>query len=416
MRQMNNNRGVALISALILISLILYFVMQVTYESQVEFRANAQAINQLKSRYAAKAGVELSLLRISLYQKVSAQYAETLGSNAAMLDMIWNFPFVWPPVLPDEVHSIDKDAIDAIVSESFMKANFRADITDEGSRIDINDLGSPSKGLREKTKTQIESIFKSRLDQDDDWARDNRGMNYDEIINNIVDWVDVDTAALNGGDESNYYDHLKTLDKDTKSNWPPNRTFRTLQELRMVAGMTDEIFALLEPKITIFGQKGINPNYAAKDILMTLAPGITSEIADEIIKRRDSQKEGGPFKDEETFLAFLTSKGVRLDDNSTNVPLFFKSPMNFKIVSSGQFGNSMTEITAVTLDMVNTQKRLNEFLDKEKDKSDDEKKGSEPGAAPDSEGGKKDDTKKSENNKKSTPKGPPNIVYWFEKS
>ena len=41
--------------------------------------------------------------------------------------------------------------------------------------------------------------------------------------------------------------------------------------------MKDEFYDLLEPRVTIYGMKGINPNLANKEVLKSLDPGMTDE-------------------------------------------------------------------------------------------------------------------------------------------
>ena len=59
-----NNRGVALLIAIFSLALMILVAMEVSYETNVEYVVASQKVNRLKAYYAAKAGVELSLLRV----------------------------------------------------------------------------------------------------------------------------------------------------------------------------------------------------------------------------------------------------------------------------------------------------------------------------------------------------------------
>ena len=54
-----------------------------------------------------------SLLRIMLYKQAMAAMGDTLGANKNMLDPIWNFPFMWPPIAPSggKTTEVDKDML-----------------------------------------------------------------------------------------------------------------------------------------------------------------------------------------------------------------------------------------------------------------------------------------------------------------
>jgi hypothetical protein len=70
-------------------------------------------------------------------------------------------------------------------------------------------LGSPSKSLRNKTKQQLLLRLQARvLNQQDTFAERYANFNFEELINNIADWIDDDQESLNGGGEQGYYTEL----------------------------------------------------------------------------------------------------------------------------------------------------------------------------------------------------------------
>ncbi|MNJ98553.1 General secretion pathway protein K [compost metagenome] len=401
---LNNRRGIALLMATASIMLISYFAMELSYDTNIEYEVNAKSLNRLKAYYAAKSGMQLSLLRIKVYQQAQSKFGQQLGNNSAMLDQIWKFPFAWPLPIPDDLNAVDKDTFNKMTKESIMDAAYMVTIEDEGSKIDINDLNSPSKTLRENTAKQLLAVFQQKLKEDEKFAREYSNFRFDELINKIADWMSAKSQSANGGDKAAAYNQMNADSQSTY--YPPNRSFRTLSEMHMVPGMDDELYNILEPRITIYGMKGINPNIATRDVLKTLDAGMTDEAVAEIVKRRDSQDEGGPFKDEEEFWQFVQSKGVRLEANPPP-PLIFDSVMNFKIRSTGEFAGTAREIIAIVMDFDKTAAKVKTLVDKEKaDESGEEQ--------PDSDGSKqKSSTPTTKKSKVS--KGPPRIVYWNER-
>jgi hypothetical protein len=131
----------------------------------------------------------------------------------------------------------------------------------------------------------------------------------------------------------------------------------------MVATMEDDIYDALVPEITLYGGKGVNVNYAEKELLMALDPQITKEIADEIIKRRNDPNLGGPFKKPEEFLQFLNGFGVNTDDfNDKKVPIYTDSEINFNVSCIGLVGNVSREITSVVYDYQTVKWRLTDSM------------------------------------------------------
>lgn len=348
-----NQKGMALIIAIFTVVLICYLVVEITYETSVEYTINANSVNRIKAYYAARSGLELSLIRVKLYNKIQRQLGSKMGAQAKMLDLIWSFPFAWPLMAPDGATEVDKGMIKDTMGESKMDGSYSINITDEGSKFDINDLGSEAKALRDITKKQLLNMWESKM-KDDDFAKNHRDIRFDEIVNNIEDWVDANVDKVDGrGNESDLY-----ADKNTQEvQLPPNRNFRTVEELRLVAGVTEEIYDILKDRVTVYGMKAINPNHASREVLMSLDPAITDEIAGEIIKRRDDNNLGGPFQDgsdscKSDFWNFVTSKGGRVDKTvEDSTPLRCNKVINFRITSTGEFGGVSRQITAVVYDV-----------------------------------------------------------------
>ena len=400
---MNNKKGIALIMAVSTLALLITIAMEVMYDSNVEYLVNSQAMNRMKAYYAAKAGIDISLLRIKIFQQIN----QKMGKNAAQipfLDQIWKFPLVWPVDIPDNVSSIEKDDVKKAIKSSIMDATFRTDIEDEGSKFDINDLASASKTLNTAMQKQILQIFETELKENDEFRNKYSSFKFAELVGSIADWMSSKKSSVNGGDKSAPYQVYKT------KGFPPNRGFRTLQELRLVNGMTDEFYSLLEPKITIYGLKGINPNNASKEVLMALDPGITAEIAKKIIEHIQDPKKG-PFKGGadgiQAFWDFVTKElGARLEQDTKNIPIVLDTMVSFKISSTGIFANTSQKITAIVMDLNLSAQRTSDYIKKDKE----DPNAAAPAPAP-------TDPAKGLGSQKQNdplPKGPPRIVYWAE--
>lgn len=398
-----NQKGVALLITIFTVMIITYVVMEIIYDTNMEYVINAQSVSRLKAYYAAKSGLEISLLRIKLYAKIQNQLGDKIPPDKRnLLDLIWQFPFAWPPMLPEEVSGVDKDMISDKVKEATMDAAYVTSITEEGSKIDLNDLASPAKGLREVSKRLLLQVFEGLRLNDEEWARANEDLRAEEIVNNIIDWVDADQISLNGGDERQFYSHLKT-----EKPLPPNRGFRTIDELRMVHGVTDQVFDLLKNRVTIYGMKSINPNHASADVLKALDPTINDEVVGKILERRNDPDQK-PFENEADFWDFVMAEGAQVsEENRKSIPMTFSEIHSFRIKSTGEFANTTREIEAVVFDFGSIGSTIAELMNKES-------QGDQGNDGTDDKSG----AKSGGNQKKSNeplPKGPPRIVYLIER-
>ena len=363
----NNQQGSAIMLAIFTVTFVIFLTTEISKNTIMEYLTSSVEIKKVQAQYAADACLKLNLLRIKGYQQANNALGDQIP-DLSMLDTIWQFPLNWPPTLPTNISQFDSSTIKKTVGGSLMKHQFVSSISSEGGKIDINDLGSPSEGLRNKTKLQILQRLQSRvLNGDDSFAERYANFNFEELVNNIADWVDQDQESQNGGGEQAYY-------TDYRNEFiPPNRPFKTMQEMHMVAGMTHEIFNILAPEITLFGVKGVNINQADQEVLMSLFsqydPQTANELVTEILKRRNSPELGGPFKDEEEFVGFL---GAFIDpqgfnDSEGKIPLFFGAELNFKISCIGVVGNMTREIEAVVYDATSVQGRLQTALLQDQD-------------------------------------------------
>jgi general secretion pathway protein K len=246
------------------------------------------------------------------------------------------------------------------------------------------------------------------------FAEKYRGYNFDELVNNIADYIDEDSDSLNGGDEGGAYRDVS----EPGVTMPPNRSLRTIDELHQVAGMNDEFFNLLEPKLTVYGSKGVNVNYADKGVLLALDPTMTEEAADKVIARRNDPKQGGPFKSEQEFYGFLQPFSVDIRTiQEAKIPLLFDQEYNFRIAASGVASNVKREIIAITYDFPSLAARYADMIHKQRQ----EEKGqpitplggnSSGGGATGGTGGTGSATGGA--NQASAAKGRPTVVSWEE--
>lgn len=403
-----SKNGVALLLAMTSLILMVFVASEVSTDSTIEYVVNSQEINRIKAFYSARSSVDLALLRIKVYQQASRMNLPP--GFAQQLNQVWQFPFAWPLPIAAEASIATKDDIEGAAKASIFDGQYTHTITDEGSKIDVNDLASPSKTLREITKKQVLTIFESKIQNDEKFREVYQNYDFTELVSRIADWMSEKNSSENGGDKRQPFQSLG----DT---YPPNRGFRTLDEMRLVPGMTEDFFTLMAQSVTIYGSKAINPNTASNDVLKSLDAGMTDEAVKEAIERRDDEEKGGPFKgvssDEcrNDFKQFVESRGARLAPEFDKIPFQCDQVVNFKIEAVGMTGSGRGAVRKkITAYVMNTQKAastIKSYLEKEK-KEQDEANGIQPN--PNQNPGSKPSAPAQD----PLPKGRPRIVYWIE--
>jgi general secretion pathway protein K len=363
-RHLQNQKGSAILFSVFFMSLLMFIALEISKDTVVEYQGSLNTVKRVQAYYAAKACTELSLLRIKTYQQAtrslgSAQSGQPQMIDTSMLDIIWQFPLSWPLALPtdNDMSMANQDEIKKANTQSTFKHRFSSQISSESGKIDINDLASPSKVIREKTRVQILDIFQAKIREQGDFSKKYYNFRFEDLLNHVTDWIDADKNSLMGGDEGSHYRDMQSL------YIPPNQPFKTVDELHMVKMMEDELYEVLAPNITVFGGKGINVNYADKTMLMALDTGITEQVVTEIMKRRNDINLGGPFKDEKDFFGFIGGFGVNTTNfNKDKIPLYFDPEINFRISCIGNVGNLNREITSIVFDFAKVQSRLRKSL------------------------------------------------------
>lgn len=102
----------------------------------------------------------------------------------------------------------------------------------------------------------------------------------DRLAQAIADWRDPDDYRRARGAEDREYSQLGLAA-------PENRPFGSLTELRSVAGMTDKLFELVSPYLSLRGGGRVNVNAAELPVLLAL-PGISPLVASVVLHRRET--------------------------------------------------------------------------------------------------------------------------------
>ena len=408
---LKQSKGLALIMVLSGTVLVVSIIQETIFNTQTEYRSTVSEFHSLKAYYAAKAGMEISLLRIKNYRSIMKNYGTTLQPFQSYVDLIWKIPFNWPPVLMSEDEQSHIEEISTLTDNSLMQdVKYNTVITTTASRIDLNDLASPIPSLRRWTfKILFQLIQQLQLNEENlnpdevnpDEILDEAQIT--EILSNITDWIDPDSLM---GQSS-----LPEKGASDDNPAPPNRSLISLTELHQVPGMSDTLYEKIKPFVTIHGEKGLNINTAPTEILQAL--GLPLEIAEETF----AQTSGQLLFTQQTFANFLNSQDLQhldqelLQDKENSSYLNFNAPHNFQIESIGLSQHSIKTITAVYFDSAFVSKRFDELLN-----ADIKRQQRNPEQAQRSQPRPTNETASPPPQSPTESKQPPTIIYWKESS
>ncbi len=167
-------------------------------------------------------------------------------------------------------------------------------IEDEDRKINLNKLILPN---RNAPDTHNLPVFRRLLDI---LAID------PSVADAVIDWMDVDESPSGvGGAESSYYMSLRYPYKCK------NDFFDTVEELRLVRGVTPEVFEKLRPYVTVRSSGRVNINTAPKAVIMALSAGQGETFAGEIDEKTAdaliAYRQDRPFRNTNTLKSDLTA-------------------------------------------------------------------------------------------------------------
>ena len=244
--QRHDERGVALLLAILVLALLVALILEFDSDARREYREAAAFRDNFKATVLTRAAVQAA--RAVLQQDLLRD--KQTGQVYDGTTDLWAFP-------------INKYAI----GDGLMTAQ----IEDERSKLNLNDLATVADPKSKKTKVdRVKRLF-GLLQLNPD------------LVDGIVDWVDADDIPEAAGAESVYYQALRP------SYRAANAPLQTIRELRLVKGMTPEIVDKLLQYVTIYPQEGesrININTADLLVLQAIDPRISQSMAGEIIQNR----------------------------------------------------------------------------------------------------------------------------------
>ena len=194
-------------------------------------------------------------------------------------------------------------------------------IDDLGGRINLNDLVTPNGQVDPLTKDRLARLLV---------ALGITGLNVDTLI----DWVDPDdqTASAYGAEDGQY---LMAEPGYRAANQP----FVSITELRLIEGMTEEIYVALRPHVSAVPVSGIgiNVNAATGPVLMSLHPDLNEAQAESIIAKREE----GRFENIQDFLAMPEFSGMGLKASGLTLQTRF-----FEVVSRITYDNRVVNMVS----------------------------------------------------------------------
>src|SRR5690554_7918675 len=243
-------QGVALIMVLLAMALVVMLASGMTQQQNIRvFKAGHYLAQQQ--------GQSIALGAEAFARQILINDFEDDKENGQMIDSLDEFWALNAAILPLDDNGVAEVQID-----------------DLGGRINLNDLVT--------VNGQVDPMTKDRV------ARLLMALGITDIsVDALVDWIDPDdqTISAYGAEDGQY---LMAEPGYRAANQP----FVSVSELRLIEGMTEEIYVALRPHVTALPVNGlgINVNTATAEVLMSLYDELSSAQAESIVEKREEKR------------------------------------------------------------------------------------------------------------------------------
>ena len=378
-RRRRGERGIALVMVLAMVVFLTAFIVEFSYQSRVQFLQGANYRDSVQAVYLAKSGVQIYTLFMVFCQQIASnplvqQYAGQFGLDLG--DKLWQqLPFIDTAFLRAalggvmidteefslgslesgdlqfEFDEATEERIDAAIerdstalTRSFLgfEGDFRAEINDEDGKVNINALADFT-GQDMRLSPSALAMYGMMADEaHDDMFELRNEFDRWELIANIKDFIDTDTvqSSMMGGYEDSLYSDADVWGREFK---PKNLKFDSLDEVQLVAGVSDEVYLTFGPHWTIYGNNKVNITTCNPAVLY----GLIRAFADYSVNDMLIQECVGEIQvmrmlnmlTTESFMATIDAKGILLTDRSALQGLIKTNSRHFTISSTGYVGD-----------------------------------------------------------------------------
>jgi general secretion pathway protein K len=266
MRPRRAQRGIALVTAILIVAIAVAIAAQISFAHQLWFRQMENVQDRGATDWLRRGALHWA--SVALIDDAAQSRTDHLGERWAM----------GLPTLPVEGGSI------------------RASIVDAQSRFNLNSVWGNDVASLANLQVLQRLLDVLKLDP--------------LLANAIADWIDSDSQARAGGAED--IDYL-TLNPPYRA---ANRLLASVDELRLVRGFDAKTLAVLLPYATVLPvvTNNINVNTAPPEVLEALVPGLDAAAAQAIADGRD----GHPIADLPDFQRRLP-QGAKMPKNGVSV-------------------------------------------------------------------------------------------------
>lgn len=315
-----NNRGVALLLAVAVVSLLIAVTVQFSIQMRQELMSSSNGLSINTLGIIVKSG----------YNLAEAVLQADISKEEIAVDTLQDS---WATLKDQEMTSL------------YPTATLGVEISDLSGKVQLNSLLGSADGGDDAIAQRTAALLKGLLISED--LPEVTPEQADLIIKAIRDWTDADDEEQEGleSTESSFYRGLQP------SYTSKNSPMEFVEELLLIRGISkvlyygNEEFSGLRDLVTVHGTDGtININTAPKSVLKALSPSMNEGLAAQLVAYREDEK-NRELLNEKTWYTKELPGDVAMDIDSSMV---VTESTFFQIISRAEH-NGMEKVLSATV-------------------------------------------------------------------
>ncbi len=372
-RRFRDSRGVALIVVLAGITVLAAFSSEFTYRARVDIKVASNVERQVQAYFHARSATEIARLVITSQKMVDQAVSAFMGRGRG--PQLWMFAGKFAEIFASSsLNFLGIDVMNLRGAEGLgvQVGGFDLKVESEDRKIGINAAGTDAE--KRALFARLYPLFAGEVDPDS--RRTEMDRKAADLVLNIMDWIDADDDRSDIDSMGNFVQAGgagENVDYSKHGYRARNAKMDTVEELRLIEGMTDELFCKFGDELTVYQTDKVNINEASPQLIKALvcdavvgdralACGYGLAFSDAPIDRGISLMEMcrdikralfmPPFSNEAEFVAFWTrlpdplNQFVAIDGNRLT-PMIGTRTKVLRITARGWSGASGHQITAV---------------------------------------------------------------------
>lgn len=267
-------KGVALVIVLTGIAILAAFSTEFAYRTRVDIRTASHLERRIKAYFHARSAMEIVRLVLTS-QKFVDQAISAFGGGVPGLSRgnfeLWRFACKFAEVFSTaslDFLGVEVANLKGTEGIGVQEGGFDCTIEPEDARINLN--ASSTVADRRALFAKLYPLLRGFVDEEYQGGDDRKAV---ELILNIMDWVDPDDDRSDIDSNGNFIQAAGASESGSYGKYgyrPKNAKMDTVEEVRLVEGMTDDLYCRFAQNFTVYNTGKVNVNEAKLPLLKAI--------------------------------------------------------------------------------------------------------------------------------------------------